>query len=178
MFKKKVLSMILLATMTMSYGANCFAQEVTATNVSSEEVYMSPLKITTVQSDQRVYYKMDLNPYNKSNLGVEVNSLGLEKETIDAIQDYSDKCQSGEIKDGELSVMVSGNPYSRSIRTYKGFGNRNYKEELLVTGNTSSSQKQVKSGSSLKSYLKTSINAGITYLVDKGANYVSGGAWS
>lgn len=179
MFKKKVLSMILLATMTMSYGSNCFAQEVTAKNVNSEEIYMSPLKITTVQSDQRVYYKMDLNPYNKSNLGVEVNSLGLEKETIDAIQDYSDKCQSGEIKNGELSVMVSGNPYSRSVRTYKGFGNRNYKEELILSNNTSSAvPKLIKSGSSLKTYLNTTINAGATFLVDKAANYISGGTWS
>ncbi|GIO38223.1 hypothetical protein J41TS12_30840 [Paenibacillus antibioticophila] len=127
--------------------------------------------------------KVTINPHDSKEVELTINSYNLPPETANDIREYTKKVQSGEINSLGISLYVpsiyQGGISTFSTRTYVGYNNKTYYEDIVVY-NSISSETQIKKTTKEKwnDYLKSTLTAIAKYYVDKGLDYVTQGAWS
>ena len=132
-------------------------------------------------------YEQKINPYNGQEVAQAIILYDVMPETAEAMRHYSEACMSGEIKEGELTLITQYNPFNIDVdgistksvtpRTYRGFGGRNYLEEKILLKQTSGA-KTIYEGNKFSSYLNDTIDGVAGLAVDSGLDIVTFGTWS
>jgi hypothetical protein len=133
---------------------------------------------TLAYSDEYPTYEVNIDPYDIDDVEDVIAFYNVRDEAAADMLAFAEKCISGEIVNGTLTLETFVNPLARATRTYTGYNNWQYYEETVTINGTSAFQTvYTTTASAYSAYLSTSISAAIRYMVDAVLDEVSGGSW-
>ena len=171
---KKIIALVMVFTMTLG-TVTVFAKEQDEDIDLDMKNTLEAEDISVSYENDDIYYTKEVNPSDKNDVENVIDLFQLMPETAEALRDYSQKCIDGEIELEELSVSIHGNPLTKSTKTYVGFKNKTYKDEIIsLTPGDSGREQEVAYKNKFSEFLSNIFNGGVETVTEAGVDLVWG----